>query len=120
MIQHFWTILCGRCILEHATYTASLIDILEEVVFFGTIPAGQAQLTVNWNLVTLWRRAEDNAPCRGRARVEVVSPSGQVVNPHQIEYEIDLVANSRARGVGNIQLLPLFPEGGEYRFRILL
>ena len=116
MIRHLWTILCARCILEANTNSVSLIDVLENVtVSTGGQPAFQA----NWSLVTDWRRQDESLESRGRARIELIAPSGETIGSSPVEYDIDLATTDRARAIVAIPLMPIRGEG-RYLFRISL
>jgi len=117
MIDHLWTILCSRCIIEADTNSISLIEVLENV----TVSAGGQPrfFEANWTLVTHWRRQGESLPNRGRARVELIAPNGDSVGPIPVEYEIDLSNTERMRALVHIPFLPDCGNG-LYRFRISL
>ena len=120
MIDHVWTILCGRCIVESGTNVVTLVDVIEELLLSGPgpIPERSAAVAVSCTLVTLWRRQDPARPCRGQGRIEVFGPSGESLHDRVTAYDIDLTESTRMRFVGPLQALPLAGVGS-YHFRIL-
>ena len=117
MIDHVWTVLCTRSIIDKNTNNISLLEVLEEVVAAGEAPTEDRvpELPINAQLVTLWARRESSQPTRGRARVTFESPSHKLL--FQREYAIDLTTHSRTRKRALINGLPV-PGSGWYHFKV--
>lgn len=72
---------------------------------------------VEYEVVTLWSRMEEDTPIRGKGLIEVVSPAGTVLG--EFPYDIDLTNSSDVRIRMKHNLLPV-TESGKYSFRISL
>lgn len=119
MINHVWSVLCGRSVIDSETNNITLIDVLEQLQAKGRRPPEGGSPAVPWNgeLVTLWSRANYDSPAMGYARTTLESPTGQPLFEYQSE--VDLTAHNRRRIRGKISVLPV-PEDGLYFFRVFL
>ncbi len=127
MIEHIWSVLCARSILDSTTNSLSLIDSLEEVTFGGVdMPSlkkavadgKRIMVPMTSELVTLWSRGADDEPDQGRARLQLQLPSEEaiIMGP---ESDIDLTKFKRLRQRSQNPGLP-FVGPGRYVFRVQL
>src|SRR6266446_6931191 len=120
MIEYVWTVLCSRCIVESQTDVISLIDLVEQATLSVSLwekARGAAQ--IKWTMVTQWRRNPYEQPCKGLARVELLTiPSLKPAYSRAIEYEVDLTTGVRLRAVGTLEEFPHQEGSGDYEFRI--
>ncbi len=122
MIDHVWSILCSRAIIDLRTNNISLIDIVEEIM----VPVPPTYITERKPLplalaitvVSLWRRELDDQPTKGRGRVRLLMPHQNEAKQISV-YEIDLSEKLRTRAYGDIPGIP-FMGPGTYRFIIQL
>lgn len=119
MIEHVWTVLCARSIIDQSSNNISLLDIIEQInVQAPPLQEGQeGMLPIHGELVTLWTRSAENQPCRGDARVRLVGPSGTTM--HEKDYSVDLMVSERTRTKINIPVLAV-RELGRHHFSVLL
>ena len=119
MIHHIWTVLCSQSITNAETHNVSLIEVLEQLTISGSPPSEEEGGLVagSFEIITLWARAQDDQPSRGRARILMRLPSGS--ETQGLEYEVDVVSHQRARVKSIIPGLPL-RESGEYQFHVQL
>ncbi len=120
MVNHVWSVLCQKSILDRDSNNISLIDVLEQLgIPSSTIPSaegGRMVLPLNVELVTLWERADYEHPVRGRARITLHDPTGTPIGPPN-EYDVDLTAHTRTRARTHLSGLP-FVGAGRYLFSI--
>lgn len=119
MIHHIWTVLCSRSITDAETHNVSLIEVLEQLTISGPPPSEEdgSLMPINFEIITLWGRAQEDQSPRGRARILMRPPSGsEVVGA---EYEVDVVSYQRARVKSIIAGLPV-RGSGEYQFHVQL
>src|SRR3990170_8918177 len=119
MIDHIWTVLCTKSAIDRTSNNISLFEVLEQITATGAAvdAEGVAMLPVTCELVTLWSRSRDNQPCRGRARLILLSPTDAVIN--ETEYDVDLTVYERTRHRTGINGIPV-REWGRYHLRVLV
>lgn len=122
MIEHVWTVVCAKSVIDQESNNITLMNVLEQITAEIVIPPGTTErpsvLPFEFELITLWSRADLESPATGRARIILISPSGQ---PNDItpEYEIDLTIHTRFRGRMRSKGLPA-DTSGVARFRVQL
>jgi hypothetical protein len=114
MINHIWSVLCERSILDEDTKLISMINVIEEITVPDE-PAPDKALAVLVNLVTLWTRSDIKTPGLGYAQYNFTSPGGEVL--HSIKQNVDLTKFERLRSRGQFASLKL-PEAGIYSFQV--
>jgi hypothetical protein len=121
MIQHVWSVLCSRSLIDRETNNITLFEAIEQVKI-GRRPPRQENapeeglLPIRVELVTLWIRSPDNEPTQGRTRSAFVRPSG-VMTEAIVEHDIDLRTNLRNRHRHRFAGIPV-REGGRHVFRV--
>lgn len=118
MVEHIWSVLCSRAVIDRDTNNATLIDVVEQIVING-IPQEPGSpaliLPAMMNLVSLWRREDADRPVQALGRVRLRSPGGDVIK--DFTFPIDLQKAPRSRINGKIAGLPV-PMAGTYRFLV--
>ncbi|MBI4732193.1 MAG: hypothetical protein HY781_08750 [Chloroflexi bacterium] len=114
MIDHIWTVLCSRSVIDTETNNVSIQDVLEQITV-NDDPKLNGFLPIPLELITLWGRRESDKGTEGMERVTFLTPSGKsnVVT----EAKIDLSAVERHRHKVKFPGLPL-SEAGRYYFRV--
>ena len=116
MIEHVWTVVCSRAVIDRHTNNVSLEGVIEQlnVTIKEEMPEPTEILPISLEIMTLWARSDFDAPIKGRERVAVVSPSGVVNGP--FETNIDLSSAKRLRTRGKFD--GLLAEPGRHTFRV--
>lgn len=118
MIDHVWTVLCARAIVDSQSNNISLIDVIEQLSIGDPRAAqgveGVVPLPVE--LVTLWSRAQDEQPIISRGRTSFIRPSG-LLNESIREHDIDLRVSKRLRHRQHFMGLPI-REPGRHIFQV--
>ncbi len=111
MIQHVFSVLCMRTVIDRESNNLSLFEVIERV----TAPAGsdEGMLNLTLDFVTVWSRSDLNVACSGRARIRIQAPNGTALGDHVI-YEVDLQEFSRTRNVVRLGSVPF--RGAGYHF----
>jgi hypothetical protein len=117
MIDHVWSVLCSRSVIDSSSNNISLIEVLEQLSIRRMPPGADEEgvVPIQCELVTLWARADEEEPATGRGRITLVRPSGLAM-PSQ-EFEIDLTRVQRTRHRARMNGVPV-SEAGRYTFRI--
>lgn len=116
MIDHVWTILGSRAVIDKRTNNVSIQNVVEQLTVFG-MPDPESRIAIELELVSFWIRSDPNTPAQGRMRLVVVSPSGKCAEP--LETELDLTAHERLRVPIRFESFPC-DEAGRYYFRVEL
>lgn len=112
MIEHVWTLICSNVVTDSGTNNISIFNILEEIV----VPEQIVQkniIKIAIELIELWVRSDPSEPEKGKSRVDMVSPSGEVID--STNADIDLTTYQRIRLRGLYQGLP-YKGDGVYKF----
>lgn len=117
MIDHVWTVLCSRSVIDQDSNNITLFEVLEQLTITGPpLVTGEVGVVpIACELVTLWSRTRDNQASRGYGRAVLLSPSETVIREQ--EYDIDLTVHARTRHRVRLHGLPI-QEAGRYRFRV--
>lgn len=114
MIEHIWSILCSRSVIDSETNNVSIQNIIEQIVIKAE-PTENGFLPIDIELITLWGREETDKAEEGIEKVTFVTPSGksEVIS----ETNIDLTKAERHRQRLKLQGLPI-SESGRYYFKV--
>lgn len=114
MIEHIWSVLCSRSVIDAETNNVSIQDVIEQITI-NAKPEKNGFLPFPMELITLWGRDANNKPSKGLERVTFVAPSGkyEIVS----EVEINLAKAERHRQRTRFPGLPI-GEAGRYYFKI--
>lgn len=87
MINHIWSVLCRNAVIDIDTNNVSIHDILEQITI-NAMPLENGVLPFQFELITLWGRAESGRPTTGKSKVTLVAPSKKI--KPVLVFEIDL------------------------------
>jgi len=116
MIDHVWTVICSRAVIDKESNNVSLQNVLEQFNIQAE-PKPDGLLITTFDLMTLWARSEVDIPSRGRSRTTFITPSGETIG--SFEVEIDLFEHERNRNRLRFNDLPA-REPGRHIFRVEL
>lgn len=114
MIEHIWTVLCSRAIVDRRSNNVSLIHVVDQ--FTLEVPKEAPErvvVPVELTVASLWRREDDEAPVASDGRLYIQFPNGERIQAQ--EFEIDLSEHSRTRNFVEMNGLPV-QRSGVYRF----
>ena len=114
MIDHIWTVVCSRSVIDRESNNISIQNILEQVTVNGPSRPGTV-IPIELEVVSLWTKTDPSLPHRGRARITLVSPAGRALRT--TELEIDMSTYERYRTRNRFQGLPVGPSG-RHIFRV--
>jgi hypothetical protein len=114
MIEHIWSVLCSRSVIDSETNNVSIQDVVEQITV-NAEPAENGFLPFTFEIIPLWGRKDSDNPSKGMERVTFITPSGksEVVS----ETEIDLSKAERHRHRVRFPGLPI-SETGKYYFKV--
>ncbi len=114
MIDHVWTVLCSRSVIDVDSNSVSIQDVIEQITV-NAEPVSGGFLPIPLEIITLWARKEDEEPAKGIERLTFVQPSKKesVIS----EGEVDLSRAERHRHRIRLPGLPL-SETGRHLFRV--
>ena len=117
MIDHVWTVICSRAVIDRYTNNVSIHDVLEIVTIKDQLEPNTI-LPLAFEVLTLWARTDFAIPARGKQRLTVYSPSGEKIKEHK--FDLDLTGNFRRfRTRASFSGL-LISEPGRYVFHVEL
>ena len=112
MIEHIWSVLCSRSVIDRDSNNISLVEVIEQLQVTGS---SAGVLPISLELVTLWSRSHPERAAKGLARLAVIAPDGSKSEP--AEYQVNLTSHQRLRGRARIQGLPI-RGAGRYQFDV--
>lgn len=78
MIDHVWTVVCSRSVIDRDSNNVTLQNVLEQVTITKELEAEQAAvIPMRFEVVTLWARSDFDKPAEGEQRLTLISPSGE-------------------------------------------
>jgi len=87
MIDHVWTAVCSRAVIDRESNNVSLQNIIDQISIRGE-PIPDSVVAVQVEVVTSWVRADFDVPSQATTRLTFLSPSGNVLG--SFENDIDL------------------------------
>lgn len=116
MLEHIWTVLCSKSLVDQETQNITLFEVLEQVNVPKEFFSSKKEVVLpNFEVVSLWGRANVDKAIKGKARLTLQTPSGKSLNQH--EYAIDLSTHQRTRTRAKVNSL-IVNEPGRYQFSI--
>ena len=114
MLEHIWSVLCSRSVIDSETNNVSIQDVVEQITI-NDKPTENGFLPFSMELITLWGREDNSKPSKGYERIIFTTPSGktEVIS----EAEIDLTKVERHRHRVRFPGLPV-SESGKYYFKV--
>ena len=116
MIDHVWTVLCSRAVVDQETNNVSIQNAIEQINIVGE-PKPDAVIPKRFEVVTLFARSAPEVPCRGELRLTYRSPSDEILGT--FERPINLLKHERLRARMRFEGLPA-GEPGRYYFDVEL
>jgi hypothetical protein len=111
MIEHVWSILCSRSVIDAETNNVSIQDVVEQITI-NAEPTKNGFLPIPLELITLWGRKKIDEPSNGVERVTFITPSG--ISTIVSEAEINLTNVERFRHRVRFRGLPVSESGKHY------
>lgn len=121
MINHIWSILCRRSVIDNETNNISLYDVLEELGIEVTVK-GQApqdlpiNIPIDYEVVSMWMKDKKEIHEKGDIDIEIVNPQGKVLKniPQAVE-----IASGSQRLRSRMRIAGFGATGsGIYLFRV--
>jgi len=111
MIDHIWSVLCSRSVIDRDTNNVSLQNVLEQIIIHAE-PRSGLVIPVEYEIVSFWARADPDVPAKGRMRAKMLTPAGEV---HiQREFDLNLTDAERTRTRIRTIGLPASEPGRHY------
>jgi hypothetical protein len=108
MIDHVWTVLCSRAVIDKNSNNVSIQNVIEQITIQGE-PQPEQGIDIAFEVVSLWSRSDSDVPSHGQARLTFLSPSGRRTG--LVEFELDLSEYERLRTRRVFQGLPVTEPG---------
>lgn len=107
MINHAWTVVCEKSIIDKETNNISL-DVLEQMAI-RTLPfpadVKGIIFPVQMEIISLWYRGLSEDGAKGHARLRIIMPNNEEVSVTNID--IDLITSHRQRTRSRLNGLPV-------------
>jgi len=119
MIQHVWSVLCRGTSTDRDSNNITIFGVVDG---FTVAPLHEAMAKPApgvpfFEFVSVWCSVGEDAKPRGRAKLDVVSPSGVAIPIS--EFDVDLSDANRARTITRMAGFPA-KSSGLYRMRVSL
>jgi hypothetical protein len=122
-IKHVWTVLCRESLINQEDNILSLFGVIEEVTVtmppinnVPTPPPDKINLPINYEIVNLWSREEDDEEEKATLEIAQLNPKGEELN--KITQELVFPANvKRLRSRTKVSGLTIQGRGN-YSFRV--
>ena len=111
MIDHVWTVLCSRSVIDVETNNVSIQDVIEQLNIPGD-PKPDGLLAIPFEIISLWARSEPKMPEQGLERITFITPLEK--STIVAESPIDLSTAERQRNRIKFPGLPIAEEGRHY------
>ena len=96
MIDHVWTAVCSRVVVDRDSKNLSIQNTLDRVTIQGE-PIPKTLLPMPFEVVTMWTRADPDLPARGSMRMQMLFPSGKVFETREADIAVMKHLNHRYR-----------------------
>lgn len=128
MMQHVWSVLCGRSVIDIETNNLSLFDVFEDLKVDvksntlsetngGTINK-KINIPIKYEVVSMWSKDKDIKVATGTMQIELIDPTGKSLKSFNHNLEIKEAYN-RIRSRIKITGIEL-TISGTYIYRIKL
>lgn len=114
MIQHIWSVLCESAAFDSLTNNVSMFNALENITALFE-PTPENPVFLQGEIVSLWRRTQEDQGPIGHARIYCTAPNG--TKSSAIEMEIDLTKSWFHRTRLTIPRLQIVMKG-LYTFKV--
>jgi len=111
MIDHIWTVVCSRSVVDERSKNVSIQNAIEQVTATGEPAPGQV-IPMRLEVVSRWTRTEPETPTEGKLRVAFHTPSDKVLG--QFDLRIDLTEYERFRSQVRFASVPGEESGRHY------
>ncbi len=112
MIDHVWSVLCTRSVVDRDSNMISLLDGIEEVT--ATVPPAfennPVAIPFVYEIVSLWSRSDPALPVRARGRIRLLDQAGAQIGVSH-DFDIDLTRHERLRTQAKSAGLPAHGSG---------
>ncbi len=117
MIDHVWSVVCSRSTTDRETNNISLFEVLEQLNMLGPIPDPNAHvaLPVQYEVVSLWVRANAADAEESAGRIVLTAPDG--IEIYSQEFPVNLTQHDRMRTQARSFGFPVH-GAGRYLFKI--
>lgn len=114
MIDHVWSILCDKVVIDQETNNLSL-DVIDQInIPAAEFPEGGRRLVpIRLSVVSFWYRRQLDHPARVNTRIRYVDPDQKEIGT--IKLDVDLTNAHRARSIARMGGVPI-TRAGFYRF----
>lgn len=84
MINHIWSILCRRSVIDSETNNISIIDALEQFVIDVQAKSGKKlpnkiNIPIDYEVVSFWTKSEVDSYFKGKAKIDIVNPDNKLM-----------------------------------------
>lgn len=114
MIDHVWTVVCRRSILDESTNNYTLVEVLEQLSMGEPPEEVEFPVTVpfEFHIVSLWTRSDPDEGASGEERRRLFGPGGEELHQHTMTVELE--DNRRFRNRGRFSAIPIAGAGYHY------
>jgi len=104
MINHQFSLICNRAVVDENSKSISIFDIIEQITVFAE-PDQTIHLPLHFEIFSLWMRSEMDTPAKEISRVSLKDPNG--ISKKHIEVDVDLTKSVFFRSIIRISGIEL-------------
>lgn len=111
MIEHAWSVVCDKTIVDSDSNNISL-DAVEQLSVGGLeVPAEKEAVMLPYRLTvaSLWYRTDPDVEATGKARILFLAPNSEELG--RFEVDLDLAGHERSRTRCVMQAIPIAGPG---------
>ena len=122
MIDHIWSVLCRKSMIDSESNNISLLDVVEQVAVEISPgqeipPEGGVIVPYEFELVSMWARSDYERSAEGEARIQFTTARG--ATPIRQVFRVDVTEHVRFRTRNRLSGMPI-DEEGTYFFTVEL
>lgn len=94
MINHIWSVLCRKSVIDGETNNLSIFDVLEQVSIDAKVKKGagskdvKINVPIEYEVVSFWSKSHNAKASTSAIKLEIINPDGKVEKTFEQPLEI--------------------------------
>ena len=108
MINHHFSLICNRAVIDESTKSLSIFDVIEQINVVAE-PDQLVKIPIHFEIISVWLRSDLSTPEKGVARVFLQDPKG--ISKKTVEVNIELTTSTFFRSIIIVSVIELRGPG---------